>query len=489
MEETTIDLRDIVRTLKKRKALILKIFFGFTALALALSLVWPPTYEAESALRVKQNKGLSDSLLGDLPLGNSTTTKQTMSTYAEILKSRTVVTALIEEVYGELPAEEKPEYEQMLKRITTQPLKDTEILKVKVTAKDPEEAAQLADTLVNIFNSRLTELVRTEKRAVRGFIGERLVGARKDLEQAEQQLEKYKSENKVLAPTEETKALVDKMSDFDKLAASNKVAISAAQAKLSTATGQLGGQDAGFIGDNQAIQQYRSGLVEQEVKLVELLQRYTEKHPQVITTRKKIAEIRQSLQAEIMAVASNKAPSSNPVFLGLLTSRMQGEAELAAATAQQQAIQRVLAESDKEVAKLPAKERGFARLLRDATVAQEIYVMLAKRHEEARIAEVMEATDVQLVDKAVVPEKPIKPRVFLNTIIGALLGLFAGLGAAFALDYLKRGIRTEEDVQRYLELPVLGSIPDFAVAAQQKRQDSLWQRLRARLLPGREGKD
>lgn len=461
MEESTIDLRDVLRILKKRRNLILRSFIGMAILALAVSLVWPKTYEGESALRVKQSKGLSDSLLGDVAGMSSLSAKQLMSTYAEILKSRTVVTAAIEQVYADKPTEEVPDYETFVKRITTQPVKDTEILKIKVTGRTPEEAALLTNTLVDTFNARMTELVRTQQRATRGFIGERLADSRKELEKAEAALQEYKSQQKILAPEEETKAIVAKLTDFDKLAASNKVALSMAQARLSTANTQLAGQDPGFVADNPTIQQYKTALVDQEVQLVDLLQRYTEKHPQVVSTRKKIAELRAGLANEADKVASVKAPSSNLVFQGLLTGKIQAEADLAAAQAQQSAIKKVLADSDKEVAGLPAKERGLVRLLRDVNVAQEIYVMLAKRHEEARIAEVMESTDTQVVDVAVVPEKPIKPRVLLNTIIGALLGLFGGLGMAFALEYLNRSIRTPEDVHAYLGLPVLGNIPDF----------------------------
>ena len=110
MEETTIDLREVLRILRKRKKLILRCFVGFLLAALAVSLVWPPTYEGESALKKKKKKGLGDSLLGDLPTSNSSATKQLMSTYAEILKSRTVVNALIEERYGDKPREEKRTY-------------------------------------------------------------------------------------------------------------------------------------------------------------------------------------------------------------------------------------------------------------------------------------------------------------------------------------------------------------------------------------------
>ena len=86
--------------------------------------------------------------------------------------------------------------------------------------------------------------------------------------------------------------------------------------------------------------------------------------------------------------------------------------------------------------------------------------MLAKRFEEARISEVMQPTEAQIVNPAVEPEERIRPRRTLNVAIAAILGLFCGLGAAFFLEYMNRTIRTAEDVRDYLNLPVLGAIPD-----------------------------
>lgn len=338
MNENGTDLRYVLRILNKRKGLILRFFLGATLLALSVSLILPPTYEAESTLRVKQAKGLSDSLLGALPGVNDFSSNQLMNTYQEIMNNRAVVTAVIDRVYAEKPEQERPRYEDFLRRVTIQPLKDTEILKVKVTAREPEEAAVLTNTLVEAFNERLTELVRTEQRAIRGFIGKRLVDARGELEKAEADLESYKREQKILAPAVETTALVGKLSDFDKLAANNRVALSMARAKLETAQSQLAAQHPGFVADNPTVQQYKQRLVEQEVQLVELLQRYTEKHPQVLTTRKKIAEIQAGLAAEAAKVATLQAPSDNLVFQGLLTSRIQAEAEVAGALADRKSV-------------------------------------------------------------------------------------------------------------------------------------------------------
>lgn len=458
MDEATIDLKDIFKVIKKRRRLILGIFLACTAAAAIISLLLPPTYEAETNLRVKQPKSLANSMLGDLP-GSPVNAKQLMSTYAEILKSRTVVQEVINKTQADNP--KPPKYADFVTRITTQPVKDTEILKVKVQAQSSEEASEIANVLVQTFSDRMTFLVRSEQTLVREFIGQRLKESKKEVEQAETKLEEYKRKEKIVSPDDEMKALVDRLSTIDKMSAENRVAIAASQAKAYSADQQLAKEKPGFIADSPLIQQYKANLSEQEVKLITLQANYTEKHPEIISARAAIDELRSKLATEIARVVNAEAPSTNPIHQGILQGKIQSEVELAAFSARQSAIGRVMSESEQMLTQLPAKEQGLARVLRDATVAREIYVMLAKRHEEARINEVMQPTDVQVIDVAIEPDAPIKPRKMLNTMIGAILGLFAGLGTAFALEYMNKTIRTPEDVQQYLDLPVLGSIPDF----------------------------
>lgn len=459
MNETTLGLRDIIKIVKKRRKVILYTFFGFVALAILISFVLPPTYESETNLRVKQPKGLANSLLADLPMGTSSATKQLMSTYAEILKSRTVIQEVIEKTQSD--KEELPDYDDMLKRITTQPVKDTEILKVKVTAKTPEEARNVADTLVNAFSNRLTFLARSEQSVVRQFIGERLKESKVDLEKAEADLQKYKSEQKITDPDIETKALVDALASINKLAAENTVTMAAAQGKLANSNQQLAAEKPGFIADNLLIQQYKTKLAELEVSLVEQTQKYTDKHPQVVATRAAIKETESRLLSETNRVINAEAPSMNPIHQGLLQNRIMSEAQIAASMAQQGAIDSIIKSNERNLGKLPVKEQGLVKVMRDAAVAQEIYVMLAKRHEEARISEVMQPTDIQVIDIATLPDEPIKPKKVINIVIAAVLGLFTGIGAAFVLEYMNKSIKTAEDVQQYLGLPVIGSIPHF----------------------------
>jgi len=458
-DDFTLDLRDIIKIIRKRWKRILCTFVGAVVLAIIYNLLVPPTYEAIARLRVKQPKGLADSLLADLPTTGANETKQLMLTYAEILKSRTVVQDVIDKTQGD--KEEIPTYEDMLKVINTMPVKDTEILNVTVDARSAEEAQLVTNTLVDTFNERMTSLVRSEQGTVREFIGERLKESKKELEQSEDALQQYETSQKIVSPADETKAILTGLGEINKMAAENSVDLTSVQAKLGSVNQQLGQEKDSFVADSPLIEQYKGKLADLEVQLVSLRQNYTDQHPQVLAVNAAIAETKEKLNVEATRIVNAEAPSMNPIHLELLKGKIQSEAEIAAATAQQGAIQKIIDEGEQRLTTLPVKEQGLARVMRDVSVNEAIYTMLAQRHEEARISEVMQPTDVQMIDRAIKPEKPIKPKKILNVLISAILGLFIGFGWVIALEYFNRTISNADDVKNYLDLPVLGSIPDF----------------------------
>lgn len=76
-----------------------------------------------------------------------------------------------------------------------------------------------------------------------------------------------------------------------------------------------------------------------------------------------------------------------------------------------------------------------------------------------KVTEIMKVDNVNIVDRAVVPDAPVKPNKKLNVVIAGVVGLMLGLGIIFLLEFLDRTIKTGDDVQRHLDLPVLGVIP------------------------------
>ncbi|QCX34366.1 capsular biosynthesis protein [Caloramator sp. E03] len=67
--------------------------------------------------------------------------------------------------------------------------------------------------------------------------------------------------------------------------------------------------------------------------------------------------------------------------------------------------------------------------------------------------------NVQIIDNATIPDKPIKPKKKLNIAIAFVLGIMISLGIIFLLEYMDNTLKTEEDIEKYLNIPVIGTIP------------------------------
>lgn len=77
----------------------------------------------------------------------------------------------------------------------------------------------------------------------------------------------------------------------------------------------------------------------------------------------------------------------------------------------------------------------------------------------ARVLTTMKVDNVVVVDQAIVPGSPIRPRKVMNVAIAVVLGGMAAVGLAFLLEYLDTTVKSPDDVSRHLGLPVLGLIP------------------------------
>ena len=460
-EEITIDLREIGAILKRNAANIARVT-GVCIVAAGVYLaVATPVYESQALLRVKQPKGIGTSLLEAMPMGNAMANTQLMNTYAEILKSRSVIVPVIEKTEEPNKEGKFPDYAGYVKgKVATAPFKDTEIMQLTVRANTAEKAQKANSLIVEGFLNRLTELSRDQQKATRGFIEERTATAKKELKDAEDKLTEYKKANDIIAPDDAVKLATEKMGMVDKLNAENRVALATANARLASTNAQLNGE-AASIADNKSIQLYNSQLAQLEGERISYLDKYTAQHPKVKQVEQEIAKLKQKINSEINKVASLQAPSDNPVHQQLLAAKFQSEAEASVAQSNLAKLHQIDNDNKKDIRNLSDKEQEFVSLMRDVTVANEIYVMLAKRLEEAKVAEASVATEVQVVDTATLPTAPVAPKKAMTLLLAALLGILASSGFVVVRELLNRTIKNSDDVANYLDLPVLGSVPDM----------------------------
>lgn len=105
------------------------------------------------------------------------------------------------------------------------------------------------------------------------------------------------------------------------------------------------------------------------------------------------------------------------------------------------------------------KDNRLANLERMIRVSENVYILLLEKYQEAKINEVMEFGGITIIDKALVPTEPVKPKKLSNLIVGGILGIMLSMVIAFFLEYIDHTIRNVKDIERHLELPVIGVIP------------------------------
>jgi len=77
------------------------------------------------------------------------------------------------------------------------------------------------------------------------------------------------------------------------------------------------------------------------------------------------------------------------------------------------------------------------------------------------IVKIMNIDNVQVIDKAIPPTSKISPKTSLNIAVAAILGFMISVFIVFLLEYMDRTIKSPEDIKKYLDLPVLGVIPEI----------------------------
>ena len=458
--EQIIDLKDIAKILIRKRKTIINVTGICILLGGAYLVVTPSTYQSTAMLRIKQTQGLGNSVLSTETGYSDAMTRQLMNTNAEILKSRNVVEPVITAIEGE--GSTAPTYEEFVKnRIETKPYKETQLLQVSVTGKSPEKAQEANQLLIDSFLNRLADLSHVEQKTTREFLQKRVVTAKAELSEAEQKLQQFQVDNKIYSTNDQMKGLTDKITLIDREKAQNKLDLETAQAALGSINADLGSAGAS-IADSSTVQAYKAQLANLEARKASYAGKYTDSHPDMKEVNDQIDKARAGLQQEINAIISQQAPSSNAAQQGLLADKFRNEAALAVAQSKEVALADLDKANEDAMKALPEKERGYIQAKRDVDVAQDIYQMLSKRLEEAKVAEVMVPNEVQIVDAPTLPEKSIAPRRVLIMLASAVIGLLLGCFYTLVQSFGNRKVQTSKDVEDMLQVPMLGIIPNHS---------------------------
>lgn len=438
-EEESIDLRELWQVVLEYKSILIKIVVGCMALALITAFILPKTYESTTLVRAKSgNSNISMAAGAMAMLGIGGNVSAPTMVYTELMKSRAVLDPIIAGL--DLPEEDK---EKMTAKgfakstLDIKNTKGTDLIEITATAKTPEDAQKISQSVVDNFLLLMTQLNQNQQSTMVKFLTERIEIAKKEVDDAAGKLEAFRQQEKIFVPDEQAKAIVEKMSAFDKLVSEIRVKSDSDQVKLQGVSEQLAKQNYALqefnITDNESIQKIRDNIIQKQIQLVELQQRYQDKHPSVVLLKQEIVELNKNLSKEVSQSVAAGTNTLNPVHAGLLQQKAQTETELMVNSASLSALQEQQAKAEEEIGRLSSNTMEYVKLERDYKVAQEVYGVLVKNYEEARIQEAMDSMDIQIVDAADLPKLPAGPRKLLITAIGTILGLMIAFGYTLVL--------------------------------------------------------
>jgi tyrosine-protein kinase Etk/Wzc len=488
-EEKQVTWNDYVRILAGRKWLILFTFLCLTGSAVALSFLMTPVYQACTTIMIEEEGGMEDRIF---TVSSMMRPDSKLRNHVEIIKSRTLAEAVVRVV---LDSPHRKAFEKMAtarsrafptkekltqvvqENLTVAPIRDTDIIEVKMSGPNRVTAAFLANAVAAEYHRKSLQISRGEVSEVREFLEGQLNVVRDSLLLAEEAQKEYMRTAAVSALPDKTKELVKQLAEFESLLNEAKIELESNRRRLAYMKAQLDERKGNLLDEitqisTPVIQNLRSEMAELEAMRAEYMsQGVEETHPKLQQILNRIKETKNKLIAETSKLVSRNLTLKDPLGYSqdLLGDILSLEIEIQSLSAKADGLRKIVNRYYARMNRLPEKSLKLARLERSTRVGENIYLMLKEKYEEARIREAGQMGNVRIVDKAIPPEHPIKPRTKLNVLLGALLGLLLGAGVAFLLESLDNSVKTIEEVEG-LNLAALGHVPEIKETEEYRRR-------------------
>ena len=469
-QEQEIKLRDYYRIILRHIKLIAIIFVVVMAATIYYTVRAPRIYESNGKILLELNKQT------DLFFSTGGFGRNDLNNQMEVIKSPSVMESAVEKLKRNPFAENFPILSLdnpsgiLAKEIDVSAEREVDIIDVAFKSTNPTEAQAVVNAVMDSYQDESLKYARAEVTSVREFLEKQLDVTSKKLAISEEDLRAYKIANEVFALSEETKEMITNMVEFEAQLSSAQTELQIVEKKLNYLKGELKKIDEALGEEMESIsspvsEQLRQKLIENESKLAILMTKegYTENHPQLISLQNEIDNIKRQMKSEIDKILEVNKYSFNPLDRRqkLFTEIISTEVNFQTATAKVAGLETVVEDYSVRMSGLPDAELELARLERSKAINEEVYSMLVQRYEEAKISEEGKLSNIRIINRANLPESPVSPKVKMNILIGLLLGLGLGIGAAFLLESLNTKINNLSDVERYVKLPILGTIPDI----------------------------
>jgi polysaccharide chain length determinant protein (PEP-CTERM system associated) len=460
---------------RHKRTLILLAILG-PLLGYLVCLVLPKQYTSQTVILVGQ-PAVPASYVTDI---NSGDLNSRLTSLQEQILSRSRVEAIIDKldlysVERKQQASMEGLVDRLRKKISVVPVKpmaeanSTQLpgFIIKVTDRSPAFAQKLSDEVASVFLQENRRVQHEQATGTAEFLTKKLEDAKAKLDDQDSKLAAFKARYAGALPDEQP-ANLNLLAGLNTQLDAATQALNRAQQDKSFTESVLAQQKASQSADNPSAQKQ---LTEMQGELSSMLAKYTEDHPDVIRLRQSIADLKQKMASSQGSPSGGGAATAAleaPEIQQLRAQIHQYDSIIKEKTAQQRDIQRQISLYQSRVQVSPNVEEQYKQLTRDHESALSFYNdLLKKRSESAMMGDMhhqAETAEFRILDRANLPEGPSFPNPLYFSLGGLAAGLALGLGIIVLREMRDKSIRTEEDIEYFLQLPTLANIPSVEAA-------------------------
>lgn len=329
-------------------------------------------------------------------------------------------------------------------RLDVRPIPESRLVQISFDSHQPKRAAAVVNALAATF---MQDNLRNHWEATQQasqWLSQQLGGLKIRLEKSEDRLQRYAEANGLLF-LETDKGKTQNIVDDRLRLLQNE--LNAAQAdryqKESLYRLIRAGDYAALPGvfDNATMQNLTVKLADLEVRKAQLAPNFTASYPEVKQIQSQIDRIRQFLKQQRQQAARHI------------------EDEFQAALRREVLVRRSFDQQKRQANVVAGKLVEYNILQREVDTNKQLYQGLLERLKQAGVSAGLKASNIRVVDPAVPPVRPVKPNLLLNLAVASLVGLTFGVSLALVQERLDNTLKTQEDVESFLRVPALASIP------------------------------
>jgi capsular exopolysaccharide synthesis family protein len=328
------------------------------------------------------------------------------------------------------------------KGYTVEPVRNTRLVKIHYDSTDPTFAILSANSLAEAFQSRNLETRFETSSYAKNYLEDQLKELKLKLEDSEAQLVRFAAREQIVGSGDEDAGTLPEQN----LGALNAALAKAneerirAQSKWVQAQSSVGMVTFGETGSNSIVRTLMESRSELMADYQNKLSQFKPAYPAMLQLKAQIDETDKQIALEVANIksairAEYEAAQQNETMIAAQIGSLKGEA-------------------------LDLKSRSIQYNIfkREVDTNRQLYEATLQRYKEIGVAAGVGLNNILIVDKAVSANKH-RPNIPLNLAVSLLLGLVLGLLLVLLLEYMDDTLKNPEDVEKRLNLPVLGVIP------------------------------